>query len=159
MEEQFSLLFDEAIKLELNAAKLYTLFNEAFPEDSDFWWRLTVEEKSHAALLESGKKNFAPLGFFPFDLLSAPLKELMDANRDVEQLVQKYKERFPTREEAFNVALLFEKFAGESHFQHFMEQDSDSKIKDMFKHLNKNDKDHEKRIISYMKQHDIIINS
>ena len=158
LQEKLGLLFDEAIKLELNAAELYTIFNETFKEDSDFWWRLILEEKSHASLLESGKNNFAPRGFFPFELLSAPLEELTAANRDVEKLIGRYRKSPPTREEAFNVALLFEKFAGEVHFQKFMEQDSDSKLTDMFKHLNRDDKDHEKRIISYMEKNRIRIN-
>lgn len=158
MNQKLDQLFDEAIKLELNAAALYTLFYDTFPGDAEFWWRLVLEEKGHAALLESGKRNFAPAGFFPLDLLSAPLEELIVANRDVEELVEKYRESAPLREEAFNVALLFERFAGEAHFQQFMEQDADSGIKDMFRHLNKDDKDHEQRIRDYMRKNSIRIN-
>lgn len=156
MKEKINRLFEEAIKLELNAAALYTLFYEAFPDDSNFWWQLILEEKGHASLLEAGKRNFAPKGLFPLDLLAAPLEELIAANKDVEQLIERYRENIPSREEAFNVAMLFERFAGEAHFQQFMIQDADSGIKDTFRHLNRDDKDHEKRISDFMKRDEMM---
>jgi len=50
-------LLDESIQLELNLAKLYTLFNDHFEEDEEFWWQLSMEERSHAALLQQERKN------------------------------------------------------------------------------------------------------
>ncbi|MEA3487197.1 MAG: hypothetical protein U9R20_06020 [Thermodesulfobacteriota bacterium] len=69
MDKDFSYLIEESINLELNIADLYFLFHELFPEDADFWWRLVLEEKNHAALIRSGKKYFEPVNKFPRNLL------------------------------------------------------------------------------------------
>ena len=65
---------DESIKLELNLAKLYTLFHDSFFEDEDFWWELAMEEQGHASLLLQEKKQPQPLEFFPDNLLSTDLQ-------------------------------------------------------------------------------------
>ena len=44
MNKKLSQLIDESIKLELNVAKIYMFFSDTFPEDSNFWWQLGLEE-------------------------------------------------------------------------------------------------------------------
>jgi len=56
-------LLEASIQLELNLAKLYTLFNDLFEEDEEFWWQLAMEERGHAALLQQEKKD--PSVVFP----------------------------------------------------------------------------------------------
>jgi len=56
-------LLEASIQLELNLAKLYTLFNDLFEEDEEFWWQLAMEERGHAALLQQEKK--IRRSFFP----------------------------------------------------------------------------------------------
>jgi len=155
MNNDLSELFDEAIKIELNASKLYELFQEVFPDDALFWGQLVVEEKNHAALLRDGRDRFQPIGKFPVEILPASITSLVWANRGIVTLVDKYRERHPSREEAFNTALSLEQSAGEAHFQQFMEKDSVSKIEGIFKDLNRDDKDHALRIRSYMENHGI----
>lgn len=55
---------EESIKLEVNLAKLYTVFNDLFPEDEEFWFQLAMEERGHAALLQQEKKQPHPIDFF-----------------------------------------------------------------------------------------------
>lgn len=157
MSNDLSGLFDEAINLELNAAKLYEFFKEIFPDDAIFWGQLVVEEKNHASLLQDGKDRFYPLGKFPSDILPSSITSLTWANRGIVTFIDKYKERHPSREEAFNTALSLEFSAGEVHFQEFMEKESEIKVEEIFQELNREDKDHAKRIRSYMESHGINI--
>jgi len=153
MNKDFAAIIDESIKLELHAADLYFLFHKLFLEDADFWWKLVLEEKGHAALIRSAKETFEPIGKFPHDLLAPVLKELIDTNSRLDSLIKKYEETSPSREEAFNIAFEIENSAGELHFQKFMDKKVDSKIDEMFKQLNRDDLDHAKRISSYMASH------
>jgi len=157
MSNDLSELFEEAITLELNAAKLYELFQGTFPDDALFWGGLVVEEKNHAALLQDGKDRFYPLGKFPVEILPSSLASLVWANRGIAALIDKYRERRPSREEAFNTALSLEQSAGEAHFQEFMEKESGAKVEEIFRELNRDDKDHARRIRSYMTSHGIEI--
>jgi len=152
-----SRLFEEAINIELNAARLYELFQRNFPNDSSFWGQLIFEEKNHAVLLQDGRDRFLPIGKFPEAILPSSLTSLVWANRGIAALIDKYKERPPSREEAFNAALGVESSAGEAHYQQFMEKESPSKIGKIFQELNREDKDHVLRLRSYMEKKGIRI--
>lgn len=158
MDMELSLLLDESIKLELNVADLYMIFHKTFAEDADFWWQLMLEEKNHGALIRSGKEYYAPIGSFPVDLLSTTLQELKKTNTDIVAIIEQYRASPPSRETAFNVALKIEGAAGEIHFQKFMEKEPESNIAGIFQQLNRDDKDHETRLRSYMEDHTIQIN-
>jgi hypothetical protein len=146
---------EESIKLELNLAKLYTIFNDIFPEDEDFWWQLAMEERGHAALLQQEKKQPQPLQFFPENLLAQNLQALLDANAKVSELIAGFSEKQPSRSTAFITALLMELSAGESHFQEFLDAPGSSYSANLFKQLNREDRDHAERIRSYMKENNI----
>ena len=155
MNKDLAALIDESIRLELLVADLYLLFQKLFLRDSDFWWKLAVEEKGHAALIRSGKALFGPLGEFPHGLLAPVLQQLIDINNRLETLIKQYKETPPTREEAFNLAFSTETSAGEMHFQEYMGKNLESDVDRIFRQLNKDDKDHAIRIKSYMERHGI----
>jgi hypothetical protein len=155
MKQDFARLAEEAIRLELNVAELYILFHELFPEDADFWWKLSLEEKHHAAILRSGISYFAPVGKFPEELLSDPLQEIIAENNRITSLTKEYRANPSSREKAFRSALELEMLAGELHFQEFMAKKACSKLEEIFQKLNAHDKDHMDRIISYMNEHDI----
>ena len=159
MNNDVTSLIEESINLELNVSKLYTHFFKLFPDDAAFWWKLVVEEKNHAALIRSGKEYFEPLRKFPHDLLAPLLQILKDANSRLDSLIEKYEETPPSREEAFNIALKIEESAGELHFQKFMEKEANSATDNIFKELNKGDKDHAMRICRYMEEHGILVQS
>jgi ferritin len=148
-------LLDESIQLELNLAKLYTLFNDHFPEDEEFWWQLSIEERSHAALLQQEKKQPQPLVFFPENLLAKDLEALQANNAVIVEQVEKFAKSPCSRGEALNLALKIEMSAGEAHFQEFMESETGSLTADLFKQLASEDQNHARRIRDYMKQNGI----
>jgi len=140
---------DESIQLELNLATLYTLFNDIFSEDEDFWWALAMEERGHATLLQQEKKEPQQSEFFPNNLLAKELQSLIDANREIAQLISNYTANPPSREEALQTALDLEMAAGESHFQHFLDSPTNSAAANIFKQLNQDDCNHAARILEY----------
>ena len=157
MKKELLQLLDESIRLELNVAEIYNVFCAAFSEDADFWWKLLLEEKNHAALLQSGKDRFIPKDAFPKELISSSLEHLQGANKELVALIKKYRVTPPSREATFNIALKLEQSAGEIHLQKFMEKKSESKLDEIFQRLSGDNKDHATRIRSYMKSYDINI--
>jgi ferritin len=155
MQKTFSEHLDESIKLELNLARLYTVFHDLFPDDEDLWWQLAIEERSHAALLQQEKKQPQPLEFFPENLLADDLKVLVDANARITGLINRFTETAPSRQDALNHALQLELSAGEAHFQEFMDSETSSISADIFKQLANEDKDHALRIKEYMKSNGV----
>ena len=145
-------LADEAMQLEYNVSKLYIVFRDSYPEDSDFWWKLVIEESNHAALIKSGIESFMPKDLFPSEILHPELEELQEANKELLSLLNKYEISQPTRETAFNLALKIERSAGEIHFQNTMTKQTDSEVLKLFQKLNQDDIDHAKRIQAYMKE-------
>lgn len=157
MDKQLSELIDEAIKLELNISNIYEFFSKLLPEDSDFWSQLVLEEKNHAALLETAKKTLLSVDLFPSKLLYPTMEMLIDTNNKLYLLMKEYKENPPSREIAFYKAIDIELSAGEIHFQHAMKHLPSDEIMDTIQQLNKGDKDHIVRIRVYM--HDKSIDS
>jgi ferritin len=143
---------DESIKLELNLAKLYTVFHDCFSEDEDFWWELAMEEQGHASLLQQEKKQPQPLQFFPENLLSTDLQSLIDNNTKIAQLINQYSTTPPSITDALKIALDLELAAGESHFQQFLDSPTNSLSANIFKQLNQEDCDHAERIRNYMQK-------
>ncbi len=152
MPETFQKHLDESIKLELNLATLYTLFNDLFAEDEDFWWELAMEESGHASLLQQEKKQPQRKEFFPENLLASDLQSLIDSNSKISTLMLRYKEMPPSRRDALQTALDLEMAAGESHFQQFLDSPTNSPAANIFKQLNQEDCDHAARIRQYMQK-------
>ena len=150
MHETYQKHLDESIQLELSLATLYTIFNDSFAEDEDFWWELAMEERGHASLLQQEKKHPQQREFFPENLLATDLQSLIDTNAKIAKLISRYKETPPSRSEAFHTALDLEMAAGESHFQHFLDSPTNSPAANIFKQLNQEDCDHAARIRQYM---------
>jgi len=146
---------DVSIRLELDLARLYTLFHDHFSDDEDFWWQLAMEERSHAALLQQEKKQPQPIEFFPENLLAVDLKALSDSSTRILELINRYTGHAPSREDALNDALQIELSAGEAHFQKFMESDSGSLTADLFRQLASEDQNHAQRIREYMQKNGI----
>ncbi|MFC1552529.1 hypothetical protein ACFL6P_08205 [Candidatus Latescibacterota bacterium] len=157
MNKQLKLLIEESIKLELNVAELYKFFNQAFREDAYFWWTLIEEEKNHANLIRKiGELDFLTNEIIA-EIIPAKLQTISEANEKLSSCVDEYKTNPPSREEAFNVALKFEKSAVEIHYQKFMNKNVDDMLTQTFQNLNDGDKDHIKRLRSYMEEHGITI--
>ncbi|MFQ5788625.1 MAG: hypothetical protein ACE5H1_11675 [Thermodesulfobacteriota bacterium] len=155
MNKKLSLLIEESIRLELNVAEIYMFFYNTFPEDSDFWREMALEEEGHASLIKSGRDTF--LDQFPPKLLAPSLQELYKTNNKLTSLLREYKENPPSRETAFNIALDIEQSPGELHFQLAIEKSFTSSIMKTFQELNNGYKDHANRIRSYMRDKGIEI--
>ena len=155
MREQIQKHLDESIQLELNLARLYTIFNDSLSDDEDFWWDLAMEEQGHATLLQQEKKQPQQKEFFPENLLATDLQSLMDTNTKISALIDTCSSKPPTRTEAFNIAYDLEMAAGESHFQQFLDSPTNSFSANIFKQLNQEDRDHAARILQYMKENKI----
>lgn len=149
MEDTVLQLIAEAINLELNVSELYLAFQARYEEDSAFWWELALEEKNHAALLKSGKDIFLTLGEFPQELIAASLESLVEANREIVTILRNLEKENPTREQAFSIAIKIEESAGEMHYQNAMEHKTGSGIMQVFQKLNKDDKEHARRLREY----------
>jgi len=155
MNKKLEQIFYESIQLELNVAELYKIFNQAFQEDADFWWTLSEEEERHAELIrKAGKIEILPDNIVT-EILHTNLQDIIDVNKKIASLIVKYKSNSPSRETAFNVACEVEQSAGELHFQEFMEKSHDNILFQLFQKLNADDKDHFKRLRSYMDEHGI----
>lgn len=151
MTNDFAVLLEESIRLELQVANLYLLYKNMFPEDADFWGKLMLEEVNHASILRSLKECFAPVDLWTQGLLAPVLVDLQTVNGKLTGLLGKCREGKPPRAEAFWVALELEQSAGELHFQEFMETvEPFSELDKVFKRLNGDDRDHAKRIRLYM---------
>ena len=155
MREQTQQHLEESIQLELNLAKLYTIFNDCLSDDEDFWWDLAMEEQGHATLLQQEKKQPQQKEFFPENLLATDLQSLIDTNTKISALIDTCSSKPPTRTEAFNIAYDLEMAAGESHFQQFLDSPTNSFSANIFKQLNQEDRDHAARILQYMKENKI----
>jgi ferritin len=152
MSQTLTNLLDESIQLELNLARLYALFNDHFEDDEDFWWQLSMEERSHAALLQQEKKQPWPLQCFSGDFLAKDLESLRANNARIVEQTERFASSPCSRDEALNLALQIEMSAGEAHFQDFMDSESDSLMADLFKQLASEDQNHAHRIREYMKE-------
>lgn len=152
MKAEFDRYINEAIKLELNVSDLYLLFYSLFPEDSNFWWILAVEEKNHAALLKNMKQLYHIIHATPEDLLPEHIEDLEEANRRITETMLDFR-KDPSRKKAFEYAISIEESVGESHFQMFTENHSRPEEFEIFRQLNLDDKNHATRIQSYMRSH------
>lgn len=154
-DEPLLRLINEAIALELNASRLYALFQELFPEDALFWQALSIEEENHAALLRNGRRHFLPQGIFPRELVPESLESLAEKNRELERLLVIFEQAPPSRREAFLLAVELEEAAGEAHFQRAMASEAHCQALKVFQLLNKDDRDHAARLRVYMADNDI----
>ncbi|RNC69242.1 MAG: hypothetical protein ED859_08380 [Desulfuromonadales bacterium] len=155
-DDEMVRLINEMIALELNAARLYSLFQDLFPEDALFWQALFIEEENHANLLKNGRRHFLSKGLFPLEMVPESLDPLVEKNRELERQLDFYGEAPPSREEALLAALGLEQSVGELHYQQAMEGDARTEALKIFQTLNKDDLNHAARIREYMADQGIL---
>ena len=153
MNKKLSQIIDESIKLELNIAKIYKFFSDdTYPEDSDFWWKLGLEEEKHADLLASMRGTLLLLHQFPSEFLAPSVEMLYETNNKLISMFKGYNKKLCSRRMLFNIALEIEQLAGELHYQLAMETSPTSSIMKIFQEMNKCSKDHKNRIRTYMSE-------
>ena len=149
------LLLKESVKLETQVAELYLFFAELYPEDATLWRQLHDEEKNHAVLLDSIRGSLAAIGDHALKMLSSSMESLRAGTAEVNLLIKKFKDTPPPRETAFRTAIRIEESTGEHDYQKFMDADAKTPMEDIFRQLNKNDKDHAARLRAYIKKNRI----
>lgn len=152
LEKQIKLFLNEAIHLELNIADLYQLFSVKFPEDHSFWWKLSMEEMGHAAMIETLNDIYFPTTESSNETVQELTLSLDLLNKSIKEKIENYKMKMPMRFEAFQYALELENSAGESHFEKFMTENTDSSMVYIFQKLNGEDINHAIRLGKYMEE-------
>ena len=151
MADDLKELLETSIELELLVSDLYSLYADLFPEDKDFWWKLSMEEQNHASLLESGRA-YLEKGILPEEAVFQNLDMLNKTKDRIQELIIHYKESAPSYEDAYYEAVKIESSAAELHYQLMMTRESDSKIIKIFQSLDGDDTDHAKRISDLLTQ-------
>ncbi len=149
MNKRKEALLQEAIALELNMHELYIFYHRTFTQDKDFWLRMATEEKEHAALLRLAG-DF--ISFFPEEIIYNNLDILQKTNQDIKETIEQYKQKPPSREEAYLYAIGLESSVYELHYQNLVTLPSESEKLQLFQKLNTDDKDHAERIRALLKQ-------
>jgi rubrerythrin len=146
MENQYTPLFNEAIRVERNIGSFYTLCAAHFKDDQLFWQMLSEEEGHHAKILESGLELLLEQNLFPHAILDLDTKELKTTNDKLEEKIAECKEKMPDKKEAYTYALELEQASLEFFFQQTISDKSDEKAIKVFDNLIGFDKDHAQRI-------------
>ena len=146
MENQYTPLFNEAIRVERNIGSFYTLCAIHFKDDKLFWQMLSEEEEHHAKILESGLELLLEQNLFPDAILDLDIKELKETNDKLEEKIVECKEKMPDKREAYTYALELEQASLEFFFQQTVSDTADEKATKIFDNLVGFDKDHAQRI-------------
>ncbi len=146
MENQYTPLFDEAIRVEKNIASFYALCATHFKEDQVFWKTLSEEEEHHAKILESGLELLLEENLFPNAILDLDIKELKATNDKLEKKISQCHGNRLNKKETYSYALELEQASLEFFFQQTTSGKSDEKAIKIFDNLVGFDKDHAQRI-------------
>jgi len=153
MSDSLEALLDEAIRHEHTVSLLYFEFFQAFPDDADLWWTLSVEESGHAGLLEAGRKLFG--SEYGEEILPARAEDLAEANRKLEKLLEQMKQQPLSREAACRIALEIETTADAMIFENALQPAPDADAPTLSERIRRDDLRHAARIRAYMKEHGI----
>ncbi len=146
MENQYTLLFNEAIRVERNIGSFYALCATHFKDDRTFWWKLSEEEEQHAKILESGLTFLLEENLFPNAIFDLDIEDLKVINGKVEEKIAQFQEKALNKKEVYAYALELEKTSLEFFFQQITSKKSDEKAIKIFNNLIGYDKDHARRI-------------
>ncbi len=146
MENQYTLLFNEAIRVERNIASFYSLCATHFREDQVFWQTISEEEEHHAKILESGLELLLEENLFPDAILDLDIKELKVTNDKLEGKIAQFQEKTLNKRETYTYTLELEQASLEFFFQQATSNKSDEKALEIFDNLVGFDKDHAQRI-------------
>jgi len=156
MDRAISRFLKESIEMELNVGEVYQLFCVKFPQDYDFWWKISIEEMNHAALIESINDVFLTETILRANSLEKQTDDLREMNLAVKERIERYKLVPPARSEAFKYGFELENSIGEFHFELFMTTEPETPMEKIFQKLNGDDINHAKRIENYMKNNGIV---
>jgi hypothetical protein len=153
MSDPLDALLDEAIRHEHTVSLLYFEFFQAFPDDADLWWTLSVEENGHAGLLEAGRKLFG--SEYGEEILPTRIEYLTEANLTLENLLAQMKEQPLSREAAFRIALEIETTTDGMIYENALRPEQDTAVSAISERIRRDDQLHAARIRAYMKDQGI----
>jgi len=153
MSEPMEALLDEAIRHELTVSLLYFEFFQAFPDDADLWWTLSVEESGHAGLLEAGRKLFG--SEYGEEILPARVEDLVEANDKLEKLLEQMEQQPLSREAACRIALEIETTTDATIFENALQPAQDAAGSALSERIRRDNLRHAARIRAYMKDQGI----
>ncbi len=153
MSDPLEILLDEAIRHELTVSLLYFEFFQAFPEDADLWWTLSVEESGHAGLLEAGRKLFG--SEYGEEILPTRIEYLTEANRTLDKLLEQMKLQPLSREAACRIALEIETTTDGMIFENALQPAHEADVPTISERIHRDDLRHAARIRAYMKDQGI----
>jgi len=156
MNQLIGQFLKESIEMELNVGDVYQLFSAKFPQDHEFWWKLSLEEMNHAALIESINDVFLDESILPPDSIEKQTDELRKMNFSISERIESYKLVSPSRLEAFKYGYELENSIGEFHFELFMTSAQNSQMVNIFQKLNGDDVNHANRVANYMKDNELV---
>ena len=150
--ENNSEVFNLLIDFESSISEVYMEFSRIFPDDKEFWWRIAMEEKNHASIIQSGRDVFNSMGLFPVELTSLSIDYLKLALAEKKALLSRIKEQHQnlTRKKAVAIAIKIEESDIENIFQELMKIHPDLKSIKVFQTLNKETCDHAVRLLRYL---------
>ena len=157
MNEIIKEFIAESIALELNIGDLYQQFSAKFQQDADFWWKLSIEEMNHAALIESINDIFLTDNLLQASSIERQMDELKKINVSIKNQIDYFKHHSPSRIQAFELAFEIENSIGESHFELLMTVKPNSTVLKIMQKLNGDDVNHAKRMVQYMKENDLTV--
>ena len=144
---------DEAIRHELTVSLLYFEFFQAFPEDADLWWTLSVEESGHAGLLEAGRKLFGSA--YGEEILPSRVEDLAEANHKLEKLLEQMEKQPLSREAACRIALEIETTTDGMIYANALEPAQDADVPTISERSRRDDPRHAEKIRAFMKDQGI----
>ena len=153
MSDPLEALLDEAIRHEHTVSLLYFEFFQAFPDDADLWWTLSVEESGHAGLLEAGRRLFG--SEYGEEILPARVEYLTEANRTLENLLEQMREQPLSREAACRIALEIETTTDGMIFENALQPAQDAAVPTVAERIRRDDQRHAERIRAFMKEQGI----
>ncbi len=146
MENHYTPLFNEAIRVERNIASFYALCATHFKEDQVFWQTLSEEKEHHANILEGGLELLLEENLFPDAILDLDIKELRATNNKLEERIAQCQDNRLNKKETYDYALELEQASLEFFFQQATSYKSDEKAIKIFDNLVGFDKDHAQKI-------------
>jgi hypothetical protein len=138
---------EEAIRYEHNLAELYNEFSSLFDQDTELWWGLSVSEKEHAMLLESGRALFRDE--FARDTVPADLEAMRASNASLESILEGLRSETPSRVEAFRISLDLERDANELTLHRILRIDAEQQADEIVTRIRREDSAHEEAVRDY----------
>lgn len=152
MDPSVEFIFHEAIKLEKTIGKLYSFFEKLFPEDSQFWNKLSKEEEKHAQILKEEHDIFLIQKLVPEGLTEPNWTKNLEQIGEIENFIENSEKESPSKNDAYEFALKIEKEAGELHFQRTAVTNKEGEDTNIFKMLVQEDKNHALRIEKFIQE-------